>query len=102
MDIWSMSFVTLVVLVFAIVLLVAGLFSAFFGSGKSKGYGGAMAIAGLVVAIAWIWLTGYSDIAVFADVPLWDVLYNTVIYLIGILIGALVAVGIFLAVVLKS
>ena len=98
----AMSFLTLVVFAFALVMLVAGVFSAYFGSGKSKLAGGAMAIIGLVVGIVWAYLVGFSDIAVFSDVAAWDVVYNAVIDLIGILIGALVAVGIFLVVVLKS
>lgn len=102
MDIDIMSFLTLVVFAFALVMLVAGIFSAFFGSGKSKAAGGAMAIIGLIVGIIWAYLVGFSDIEPFCSVATWDVVYNAVIALIGILIGALVAVGIFLVVVLKS
>ncbi len=97
-----MSFLTLVVITFALVMLVAGIFSAYFGSGKSRGAGVVMAVVGLVLGIVWVYLTAYSDIAVFADVPLWDIIYNAIVDLLGILIGALVAVGIFLVVVLKS
>ena len=39
-----MSFLTLVVFAFALVMLVAGLFSAYFGSGKSRAAGTAMAL----------------------------------------------------------
>lgn len=98
----AMSFLTLVVFTFALVMLVAGVFSAYFGSGKSRGYGGIMAIVGLVVGVVWAYLVGFSDISPFCDVPAWDTVYNAVIDLIGIVIGALVAVGIFLVVVLKS
>ena len=93
MDITIMSFLTLVVFAFALVMLVAGIFAAYFGSGKSKAAGGAMAIIGLIVGIVW---------AYFCDVNTWDTVYVAIISLIGILIGALVAVGIFLVVVLKS
>ena len=48
------------------------------------------------------WIVGFSDIEPFCDVATWDVVYTAIISLIGILIGALVAVGIFLVVVLKS
>lgn len=102
MDIDIMSFLTLVVFAFALVMLVAGIFSAFFGSGKSKAAGGAMAIIGLIVGIIWAYLVGFSDIEPFCSVATWDTVYNAIIALIGILIGALVAVGIFLVVVLKS
>ncbi|MGI5965151.1 MAG: hypothetical protein ACOX8L_04805 [Candidatus Methanomethylophilaceae archaeon] len=97
-----MSFLTIVVFVFALVLLVAGIFSAYFGSGKSRVAGVIMLLAGLIAGFVWAYLVGYSDIALFADVAAWDVMYNTIISMIGVLIGALVAIGIFLVVVLKS
>ena len=60
------------------------------------------AIIGLIVGIVWAYLVGFSDISPFCDVNTWDTVYVAIISLIGILIGALVAVGIFLVVVLKS
>lgn len=97
-----MSFLTIVVFAFALVMLVAGIFTAYFGSGKSRTAGVVMAIIGLVLGIVWAYLVGWSDIEPFASVAAWDVVYNAIIDLIGILIGALIAVGIFLVVVLKS
>jgi hypothetical protein len=97
-----MSFLTIVMFVFSIVLLIAGIFSAYFGSGKSRTYGAIMLAVGAVVLVLWAYLVGYSDIALFSDVAAWDVMYNTLISLIAVLIGALVAVGIFLVAVLKS
>ena len=97
-----MDFLTLVVFAFALVMLVAGIFSAYFGSGKSRAAGVAMAIIGLVLGIVWAYLVGYSDIEIFAKVNAWDLVYTALISLLGILVGALIAVGIFLVVVLKS
>ncbi len=102
MELVSMEFLTLIVLAFALVILLAGVFSAFFGSGKSRAYGGVMAVIGLVVGVAWVYLTGFSDISPFCEVYTWDLVYNAILNLVGVLIGALVAVGIFLVVVLKS
>lgn len=102
MEILSMSFLTLVVLAFALVMLVAGLFSAYFGSGKSRSAGVAMAIIGLVLGVVWVYLTADSGISPFTEVNTWDVIYNAIIDLIGIVVGALIAVAIFLVVVLKS
>ncbi len=100
--IFWMSLLTLVVFSFALVMLIAGAFSAYFGSGKSRGAGISMAVVGLVLGVVWAYLVGFSDIAVFADVAAWDVIYDAIFSLIGIAVGALVAVGIFLVVVLKS
>ena len=65
MEFDIMSFLTLVVFAFALVMLVAGIFPAYFGSGKSKAAGGAMAIIGLIVGIIWAYLVGFSDISPF-------------------------------------
>ncbi|MFA6804700.1 MAG: hypothetical protein WCQ23_00725 [Candidatus Methanomethylophilaceae archaeon] len=100
MDIWS--FLTLVILVFSIVMMIAGIFSAYFGAGKNRMYGGIIFAVGLVAGLVWSYLTIWSGISPFCDVEVWDVMYNALIDLIGVLIGALVAVGIFLVVVLKS
>jgi len=102
LAIWSMDFVSLIVIAFAVVMLLAGVLAAFFGSGKAKGYGGLMAVIGVALLGIWIWLCGYSDIELFRSIPLWDVFIDGVINLLGIIIGALIGVGIFLVVVLKS
>ncbi len=100
MDIWE--FLTLIIFVFGIVMMIAGIFSAYFGAGKNRVYGGVIFAVGLIVSLVWAYLTIWSDITPFCDVGVWTVMYNALIDLIGILIGALVAVGIFLVVVLKS
>ena len=102
MEFAAMDFLTLVVFAFALVMLVAGLFSAYFGTGKSRAAGGVMAIVGLVLGIVWAYLVADSGISPFTEVNAWDVVYTAIIDLIGIVVGALVAVGILLVVVLKS
>lgn len=100
MDIWS--FLTLILIVFGLVMVIAGLFSAYFGAGKNRVYGGIIFAAGLATLVIWIYLTAFSNITPFCDVELWDTLYSAIINLIAVLIGALIAVAIFLGVVLKS
>ena len=100
LDIWS--FLTIIIFVFALVMMIAGIFSAYFGAGKNRAYGGIIFAVGLIVCIVWAYLVGYSEIDPFYGVPAWDVMYNAFIYLIAVLIGALIAIGIFLVVVLKS
>lgn len=99
-DIWM--FLTVLVFVFALVMVIAGIFSAYFGTGKNRTYGIIITIVGLAVGIFWEWLTVFSGISPFCDMEVWTLMYDGLIYLIAILIGALIAVGIFLATVLKS
>jgi len=102
MDILSWEFLTVVIIVFALVMMVAGIFSAYFGAGKNRAYGGIIFAVGLIVCVVWAYLVGYSSIEPFCNVQAWDVMYDALINLIAVLIGALIAIGIFLVVVLKS
>lgn len=102
MDIISWDFLTLVILVFAVVMILAGVFSAYFGKGKNRAYGLIMAVVGLLVAVVFSYLLYDGPIAELVAVNTWDLVYNAIVYLIGILVGALIAVGIFLVTVLKS
>jgi len=100
MDIWS--FLTIIIFVFALVMMIAGIFSAYFGAGKNRAYGGVIFAVGFIVCVIWAYLVGFSTIEPFCSVHAWDVMYDALINLIAILIGALIAIGIFLVVVLKS
>jgi len=100
LDIWS--FLTIVIFVFAVVMMVAGIFSAYFGAGKNRAYGGIIFAVGVIVCAVWAYLVGFSDIEPFSEVTAWDVMYDAIINLVAVLIGALVAIAIFLVVVLKS
>ena len=97
-----MEFLTILVFAFAAVMLVAGIFTAYFGNGKSRKVGLALFVIGLVVGIIWAYLVGWSSIALFEKVAAWDVMYNAVVNIIAAVIGAAVAIGIFLAAVMKS
>jgi hypothetical protein len=97
-----MSFLTVIVLVFALVMIIVGIFSAYFGSGKSRVVGIVLFAVGLAVGVVWAYLTGYSNVEPFASVPLWDTIYDAFVGLMGVLIGALIALGIFLVAVMKS
>ncbi|MDR1954431.1 MAG: hypothetical protein LBP82_00545 [Candidatus Methanoplasma sp.] len=100
LDIWS--FLTIIIFVFALVMMVAGIFSAYFGAGKNRTYGGVIFAVGLIVGFVWAYLVGFSDIEPFCSVHAWDVVREAIVNLIAVLVGALIAIGIFLVVVLKS
>jgi hypothetical protein len=97
-----LDFLTIIILVFALVMLLAGIFTAYFGSGKSRTVGVVLLVVGLAVGIIWAYLTGWSTVKPFCDVALWDVFYDAFINILATLIGALIAVGIFLVAVMKS
>jgi hypothetical protein len=49
-----MEFLTVLILVFALFMLLAGIFTAYFGSGKSRMIGVALLVIGLVVGLLWV------------------------------------------------
>jgi hypothetical protein len=97
MGFWE--FITIVVMVFALFMVLAGAFTAYFGSGRSRAIGAALLIIGLIVGIVWVYLGGFTDII---DVNLSDVIWNAFLNLLAAIIGALIAVGIFLVAIMKS
>lgn len=94
-----MDFLSIVVLVFALFMLLAGVFTAYFGSGKSRTVGMVLLAVGILVGIIWAYVGGWGNMI---DVALWDVVWNAFVNIIAALIGALVAVGIFLVAIMKT
>lgn len=95
-----MEFLTVLILVFALFMLLAGIFTAYFGSGKSRMIGVALLVIGVVVGVLWV-LMGIDSIAVI-DVNLSDVVWNAFLYILSGVLGALAAIGVFLVAIMKS
>ena len=95
-----MSFLTVVILVFALFMLLAGIFTAYFGSGKSRMIGVALLVVGLVVGIIWAVLA--MDSVGVLEIDLSSVVWNAFLYIIAGVIGALIAIGVFLLAIMKS
>jgi hypothetical protein len=95
-----MEFLTVLILVFALFMLLAGIFTAYFGSGKSRMIGVALLVIGLVVGILWVVL-GMDSVHVI-DVNLSSVVWNAFMYIIAGVLGALAAIGVFLVAIMKS
>lgn len=97
MDIWA--FLTVLVLVFALFMLLAGIFTAYFGSGKSRMIGVVLLVIGVVVGVVWVVLGGLMTTI---DVNMSDVVWNAFLNIIAAVIGALIAIGVFLLAIMKS
>jgi len=95
----TMEFLTVLLLTFGLFMILAGAFTAYFGSGKSRMIGVVLLVVGLVVAVLWIYLSGFSDmVGVNLSVVIWDAFLN----IIAAVIGALIAIGVFLLAIMKS
>ncbi|MDH7509038.1 MAG: hypothetical protein QHH00_06535 [Methanomassiliicoccales archaeon] len=93
------GFLTVLLLTFGLFMVLAGAFTAYFGSGKSRTIGIALLIIGLIVGIIWVYLTGFTD-----TVHVWvaDVVWTAFVNILAAVIGALIAIGIFLLAIMKS
>ncbi len=93
------GFLTVLLLTFGLFMVLAGAFTAYFGSGKSRMIGVVLLVIGLVVGILWVYLAGFTDTIV-VDVS--DVVWTAFINILAAIIGALIAVGAFLLAIMKS
>ena len=96
-------FLSMLMLAFAIASMVAGLFTACFGSGKSKAVGAILIIMGILVFILFLWGAGVLNIGTVPDIMNFaGIVLNGVVATIGAVIGALIALGIFLITIMKT
>ncbi|KQM11656.1 hypothetical protein AOA80_07035 [Methanomassiliicoccales archaeon RumEn M1] len=93
-----MEFITVLLLTLGLFLLLAGIFTAYFGSGKSRIIGVVLLIVGLLVGILWVFMD-YSGVI---SVPLTDVIWTAFVNILAAAIGALIAIGVFLLAIMKS
>lgn len=99
MDIF-LEFLTILMLVFALFMLLAGIFTAYFGSGKSRMIGVVLLVVGLVVGILWVVMA--LDSVAIIEVNLSYVLWYSFVYILAAVLGALAAIGVFLVAIMKS
>lgn len=94
LDIYG--FLTILLLLFGLFLVLAGAFTAYFGSGKSRSIGVALLVGGIVIGI----LSGYWYHMASKDLS--SLLWGTFLVLVAALLGALIAIAIFLVAIMKS
>ncbi len=95
-----LEFLTVLIMVFGLFMLLAGIFTAYFGSGKSRMIGVVLLVVGLVVGVVWGVLC--LDSVDVLDVDLGKVIWDAFLFIVAGLIGALAAVGVFLVAIMKS
>ncbi len=101
LTVGAWQFLAILLLVFALFLILAGIFTSYFGSGKSRMVGVGLLVAGLVVGL----LVGYSYSAGWLGThkgELGALVWESFLVILAAVIGALVAVGIFLVAIMKS
>lgn len=101
MDGWV--FATVFLFSFALFLLITGGFTAYFGSGKSRKIGIGLLIAGLLIGIIIV-LMRYLSYWGPGGTTGWllDVVVQTIVVILAVVIGAGLAIGLFLLAIMKS
>jgi hypothetical protein len=101
------SFLSMLTLVFAIASIIAGIFTAYFGSGKSRGVGAGLIIIGLIIFVVFLYGAGLLESII--GIPssggilnFQGVILRGIVSVIGAIVGALIALGIFLLAIMKA
>ncbi len=91
------SFVEIFGLLFGLFLLLSGIFTAYFGSGKSRKIGIGLVVGGIVIGVLMVLF--YHEVR---SGQLLTLVWNTFIVLLASILGALAAIGLFLVAIMKS
>lgn len=96
LNVMGFQFLEILLLIFGLFLILAGAFTAYFGSGKSRSIGVGLLVGGLVVGIGIAyWYHVYEH-------NLSALLWESFLVIVAAVIGALAAVAIFLVAIMKS
>ena len=102
------EFLTVFLLTLGLGLFIAGIFTVYFGSGKSRGIGAGLLVFGIVLGLL-VFMLAYMNITPWNKSPdgsslwwVWQTIKDALVYLIAAIIGALAAVGMFLLAIMKS
>ena len=99
-------FLFVLLLSFAIFSLLAGVFTAYFGAGKSRAIGGVLLAIGLIVILFWVYFGILSDYPndTLLGIVHWEAAktLEAFITVLSAVIGAVIAVVLFLVAIMKS
>jgi hypothetical protein len=98
-DVWD--FITILIFSFALFLLITGAFTAYFGSGKSRKIGAGLLAGGLIIGIIWAYLAWQHKNIIAVD-DLGNLILGSILVLVAAIIGAVLAIGLFLLTIMKS
>ena len=97
------EFLTIFVLVFSLFLLIVGIFTAYFGTGKSRAIGGGLLIGGIIIGAVWLFIRFKNILIKFNNgAHMTDLIVNSSLILIAAILGAVAAIGLFLVAIMKS
>ncbi len=99
MTLGMYEFLTVILLTLGLGMLLSGIFTAYFGRGKSRSIGISLTIVGILLWIGTI--VAHSE-GIFGETGFMEILKASLFYVGAFVIGALIAIGIFLVAIMKT
>lgn len=93
------NFVTILLLTFSIFMILAGAFTSYFGTGKSRAVGAVLLVVGIIVAVVWLFVANFYS---YTTPGLADVIWGAFLSIIAAIIGAVIAILVFLLAIMKT
>lgn len=102
MEIGTWEFITVLILTFALFTLIAGIFTAYFGAGKSRKIGVALIVLGLLIGLFYTLPPIREATGIATGIDISSIIIDAVIILVAAIIGACIALLLFLGAIMKS
>jgi hypothetical protein len=99
---WYHFMLSMFLLIFALASIGAGIFTAYFGSGKSRIIGAILILVGLIVGAIFLWCIWLLPFIGEPPIGLCGCIPEGISAVIGALIGAAAALGLFLLAIMKT
>lgn len=93
------NFITILLLTFSIFMILAGAFTSYFGTGKSRAVGAVLLVVGIIVAVVWLFVANFYN---YTTPGLTDVIWGAFLSIIAAIIGAVIAILVFLLAIMKT
>jgi hypothetical protein len=93
---------SMLMLVFSISNLISGIFTAYFGSAKSRVIGLILVIIGLIVGLLFLWFSWCIPLMGSPPIEFCGCITNGISAVVGAIIGGLVSLGLFLGAIMKT
>lgn len=93
-------FISVLLLTFGLFLILAGAFTAYFGSGKSRAIGVGLLVLGIVVGVVVLMMFQIDIVPI--ELEFWTVIKESLVHIGAALVGAAIAIGVFLVAIMKS
>jgi hypothetical protein len=101
-DNYWMVFLIILLLSLGLFLIIAGAFTAYFGSGKSRKIGIGLLVLGIIIGVL-VFVLDYMGYLLAEGSGLFaHVIIPSIVIILAFVVGAVIAIGLFLLAIMKS